>query len=175
MKRGPLLSVALRYGAVAGILAALLLIGTYYISGHPLMISPFLDFRLLLLGVFVFFTLKELRDIHQQGVLYFWQGMIGALVVVLSAGIISTGGMLIFGTLENRFVADYIVEMEKYLRTFNPEAIAQVGKEMYERNLTLLPSTNIGDLATTYFVQGLVIGFFVSIILSVILRKHPKP
>ncbi|HYG18306.1 MAG TPA: DUF4199 domain-containing protein [Ohtaekwangia sp.] len=174
MKGAPLLSVALRYGAAAGILAALLLIGTYYIGGHPVMISPFLDFRLLLFGVFVFFTLKELRDYHQQGVLYFWQGMIGALLVVLSASIISTAGMLVFGMLEKQFVTDYIVEMEKYLRTFNAAAIAQVGKEMYERNLALLPSTNITDLATTYFVQGLVLGFFVSIILSVIVRKHPK-
>jgi hypothetical protein len=29
-------------------------------------------------------------------------------------------------------------------------------------------------LAVTYFVQGISIGFFVSIILSVILRRQPK-
>ena len=49
-----------------------------------------------------------------------------------------------------------------------------MGKEIYERNLAELPTTNISRLTITYFIHGLVIGFFVNIILSVILRRQPK-
>jgi hypothetical protein len=64
--------------------------------------------------------------------------------------------------------------MSQYLNTFSKEDIERIGKEVFERNLNQLPTTNISVLAMTYFVQGLAIGFFVSIILSVIVRRQPK-
>lgn len=175
MKRSPLLSVSLRYGAVCGVLALVLLVVTYYIGRHPLMISPYFDFRILLFGVFIFFTLKEVRDYYQEGVLYFWQGLIGSVLVVVVATIIAAIGLQIFGNLEKGFVTSYVVEMTAYLKTFPKEDIDRIGKEVYDRNLEQLPATNSSILAFTYFMQGLVIGFFVSIILSAILRKQPKP
>ncbi|HZB13783.1 MAG TPA: hypothetical protein VE467_12175, partial [Chryseolinea sp.] len=56
--------VSTRYGAAAGILAFILLLVMYYVGRHPLLTSPFLDFRILLFGIFIFFTLKELRDYY---------------------------------------------------------------------------------------------------------------
>lgn len=175
MKRSPLLSVSLRYGAVSGILAMVLLVVTYYIGRHPLMISPYLDFRILLFAVFIFFTLKEIRDYYQEGVLYFWQGLIGSVLVVVVATIIAAIGLQIFGSLEKEFVTSYVEQMTAYLKTFPKEDIDRIGKEVYDRNLEQLPATNSSILAFTYFMQGLVIGFFVSIIVSAILRKQPKP
>ena len=174
MKRAPLLSVSLRYGAVCGILSFLLMMTTYYIGRHPLMISPFLDFRILLFGVFIFFTLKEFRDYYQEGVLYFWQGIIGSFLMVVTSTIIAAIGLQIFGSMVKKFVPSYVEQMTVYLKTFPKEDIERIGKDVYERNLELLPATNISVLAFTYFIQGLVIGLFVSIILSVILRKQPK-
>lgn len=175
MKRSPLLSVSLRYGAVCGVLALALLVVTYYIGRHPLMISPYLDFRILLFAVFIFFTLKEVRDYYQEGALYFWQGLIGSVLVVVVATIIAAIGLQIFGSLEKEFVTSYVEQMTAYLKTFPKEDIDRIGKEVYDRNLEQLPATNSSILAFTYFMQGLVIGFFVSIIVSAILRKQPKP
>jgi hypothetical protein len=171
MKKSPLLAVSVRNGAVAGVLAVVLVILMYYTGFHPLLISPFLDFRIVLFGVFIFFSLKEFRDYYQNGQLYFWQGLIGSLVVVALANSISSLGLYIFGSLEPQFVESYIKEITAYLKTFGPEDIERIGKNIYERNLSLLPSTHISTLAMTYLFQGFVIGFFVSIILSVILRR----
>jgi hypothetical protein len=138
------------------------------------MISPFLDFRVMLFGIFIFFSLKELRDYYQEGALYFWQGMIGGGIIVFIATIVSSVGLLIFGSLEGAFVSDYIKQMMDYLRTFPKEDIERIGKAVYDQNLELLPATDIKDLVVTYFGQGITIGFFVSIILSVILRRQPQ-
>jgi len=138
-----LLIISARYGAIAGVLAFILLIVLYHLGPHPLLTSPFLDFRILLFGIFVFFTLKEFRDFNNNGVLHFSQAMFGGLSVVL--------------------------------KSFPKEDISRIGKEIYERNLAALPATNVFDLIQTYFMQGIVIGFFVNIILSVILRRQPKP
>lgn len=169
-----LIRISARYGAVGGVLAFILLMTMYYLGRHPMVTSPFLDFRILLFGIFIFFTLKEFRDYEQDGVLYFSQAMIGGFSVIAIMTTITSLLLLLFGTLEPRFVQDYITQVVAYLKSFAKEDIERVGKEIYERNLFELPATNISKLTITYFVHGMVIGFFVNIILSVILRRQPK-
>ncbi len=163
-----------RYGLIAGGLMIAFFIITYYAGRHPLMIAPYLDFRIVLLGTFIFFALRELRDRFNFGTLHFYQGMIGSYLVVVVAGLVGSLGLLLFAAVETEFVPDYITAMTAYLKTFSEEDIAAIGKDVYERNLSLLPATNSRMLAVSYFGQGLLIGIFVSIILSVILRKQPK-
>jgi hypothetical protein len=146
----------------------------FYLGRHPLVTSPFLDFRILLFGIFIFFTLKEFRDYEQGGVLYFAQAMIGGLAVVMIMTIITSIMLQIFGSLEKDFVTTYIEQVTAYVKSFSREDIERVGKEIYDRNLAALPTTNVSKLTITYFIHGMVIGFFVNIILSVILRRQPK-
>jgi hypothetical protein len=175
MGLSPLVRISVRYGAIGAGLAISLIIVMFYLGRHPLMIAPFMDFRILLYGVFIFFALKEFREYHQEGVLYFWQGMVGSFVLVATAGFLSSVLFWIFGTLETDFVPSYIRAMTEYLKTFSEADVLRIGKEVYDSNLKQLPSTNIAQLAPLYLLQSFVIGLFVSIILSVILRKQPKP
>lgn len=170
-----LFTVSARYGAAGGGLAFLLLVVMYYLGPHPLLTSPFLDFRILLFGIFIFFTLKEFRDYHHKGVLYFWQAMAGGLTVVLIATWITSCLLWLFGDWEKDFVVSYVAQLTTYLRSFPQEDIDRIGKEIYDRNLRELPATNVFDLVQTYFMQGIIIGFFVTTILSVTLRRQPKP
>jgi len=170
-----LLKISARYGISAGILAFILLMVMYYLGPHPLLVSPFLDFRILLLGIFIFFTLKEFRDYYQEGILYFWQAMLGGFFATLIATTITSLLLWLFGSWEKEFVAAYIVQITTYLKSFPKEDIDRIGKEIYDRNLEALPTTNIFDLIQTYFMQGIIIGFFVNVVLSVTLRKQPKP
>lgn len=173
MKKSPLISISVKYGLIAAALAIFILIATFYFGNHPMMVAPYLDFRIILFGLFMFFGLREFRD-TQEGVLYFWQGMIGGFVIVTVAGTVAALGLLIFSSLEKEFISSYVEAVTQYLKTFPKEDIERIGKEVYERNLEQLPSTNGKQLASLYFVQGMMIGLFVTIILSVILRKHPK-
>jgi len=174
MNRSPLIRISIKYGAVAGALALALLIASYYMGRHPLLIAPFLDFRILLFGIFIFFSGRELRDYEQGGVLYFWQAMLGGGLVVLMASVVSTLGMQVFGARVPEFVTAYVQQMTDYLKTFSAEDIKGVGKEVYDRNLVQLSATNVSQLSVTYFAQGMVIGFLDTIVLSVILRRQPK-
>lgn len=169
-----LLRVCIKYALVAGALALVMAIITFYIGQHPILIAPYIDFRILLFGVFIFFSLREFRDFYQNGELYFFQAMIGSGIVVIIASVISTAGLYGFGLVEPDFLARYIEGRTLYLKTFSAEDIERIGKEIFESNLKALPATNMIGLASTYFGQGLGIGFFVSIILSVIVRRQPK-
>ncbi len=171
MRKSPLLRLALRNAFVAGVLIIVFMVILFYVGRHPFLITPLLDFRIFLFGVFIFFTLKEFRDYHQSGTLYFWQGLFGSFVVVLVSSWIGAGGLWLFGSFEPAFVETYIEQMIVKLREFPPEEIEEFGKEAFERNLALLPATNISQLVITHFAQGLLIGMPVSLLLSVILRR----
>jgi hypothetical protein len=125
-----LLRISVRYGTVGGILAFVLLLTMFYLGRHPLITSPFLDFRVLLFGIFIFFTLKEFRDYEQDGVLYFAQAMIGGLTVIMIMTTVTSIMLQIFGSIEKDFVTTYIDQVTAYVKSFSQEDIARVGKEI---------------------------------------------
>jgi hypothetical protein len=169
-----LFSVPLRYGAIAGVLGAALAIGLYYMGRHPFLFPVYADFRIFIFAVFIFFTLKELRDFHYGKTLYFLQGMIAAFVFTLTFAVVASSAIGLFSYLVPSFVSDYIRLSLEQLRSLPQEVVSRIGKDVYERNLKMLPSTNAFDLVILYFTQSLMIAFFISIILSVILRRQPK-
>jgi hypothetical protein len=175
MKKSPLISIAIRNGAIAAVLAVVLLMAMYYLGRHPLMIAPFLDFRILLYGIFLFFTLKEFRESHQDGILHFPQGMAGSFIMIMVVATLTSILLWAFMAIEPDFVAEFVTHTTEYLKTFSPDDIERIGKDAYQRNLDSLPATNGKQIASSYFVQSMIIGFFVSIIMSVILRKQAKP
>ncbi len=171
----PLVKVSVRYGAIAGLLCTGLVITLFYMGQHPFLINPFLDFRVLVFPVLLFFALKELRDFYQDGVLYFWQGTAGSVLFLgIVAGVAATG-ILIFGSFEPAFLQDYVMQFTKQILSLPPETVQQIGKEVIERNLKALPATSLSNLASLYAWQTFQIGLFISVIISVILRRQPKP
>ena len=169
-----LIQVALKYGAIAGVLGAIFVIGLFYMERHPFLIPVFFDFRIILFAVFIFFTLKEFREYHQGGILYFWQGLIGSFVFVSSFALIAATGIFLFIQINPQFLQSYIDQSIEQLKALPQDIIERIGKDVYQRNLEMLPSTNGFDLAFLYFSQSFMIGILVSIILSVITRRQPK-
>lgn len=170
-----LIIITLKYGVITAVIGLSFLVAMYYLGRHPLLVSPLLDFRIPLYAIFIFFALREFRDYQQGGVLYFVQGMAGSTLMVLWAALIGGVGVWIFGSLEHGFVSEYIQKTLEYLKSFPEEDIQRIGKEVYERNLELLPATNATQLASLYLAQSLVIGLLTGIIMAVILRKQqPK-
>lgn len=175
MKKSPLVGISLRNGSIAGLLAGVLLIIMYFFGPHPMLILPYADFRILLFGIFIFFTLKEFRNNHQDGVLSFGQGMVGSLLFVTVAGTVGAIVVLIYCKINPEFISDFIQQGLESARSFSESsAITEAEKNRITVMIEALPATNAKGLAGQHFVQSLMIGFFISIILSVILRKQPK-
>jgi hypothetical protein len=170
----PFVKVPLKYGAIASLIGILGVIGLYYMGRHPLMIIIYLDFRIILYAVFMFFALKELRDLYYDGILYMWQGMMSSFILVMTFAILVSGAMYAFGSAVPDFRDDYVREGTALLKSMPKEAIEQIGKDNYDRNLSQLPATNVLELSVIYFRQCVIIGLFISIILSVVLRRQPK-
>lgn len=171
----PLLKVPLKFGLIAGVLGALLVIGLYFVGKqHPFMIPVFLDFRIFLFAVFIFFSLKEFRDYHQHGELYFGQAMLSSFIFVAIYAILASTLVIIFAYAKPDFIQSFVAQFREQIGTWSKEDIDRIGKDNVARNLQALSTTNPFDLGFNYFKQSFWIGAVVSIILSVILRRQPK-
>lgn len=170
----PLFRVNIRFGVIAGVLGSLLMIALFYLKRHPFLIPVYLDFRIILFGIFIFFSLKEYRDSIRDGIMYFWEGMIGSLVFVITFGAVVAIGIIVFSAVETAFLSSYIQLNIEQIRSLPQEVVEKIGKDAVERKIMELPDTNVFALAKLYIFQSFVIGFFISIIISVTLRRQPK-
>lgn len=174
MKISPLVSIPARYGFLAGLLGVAMIIVLFYAGRHPFLIPPVLDFRIILFAVLIFFALREYREYANQGVLYFWQGIVGSYSFIIAFAILGTIAVIVFGSFVPEFVTSYITRMTDMMVQSKANIIEAVGAEAYEIQLKNMPQTTVYTLAADYFLKSLVIGLFLSVIISVIARRIPK-
>src|SRR3954469_1851165 len=92
----PIVKIPLKYGVIASALGSSLLIVLYFLGRHPFLIPVYMDSRIFLFGVFLYYSLRELRDFFQHGILYFWQGMIASFLFVAVFAVITSAVIGIF-------------------------------------------------------------------------------
>ena len=170
----PLLRVPLRYGLVAGVLGFILLLILYYTNHHPFVIPIYVDFRIALFSIVFVFALKQLRDYYYEGILHFWQGMLATLFITSIFALIVSSCLYFFATNNQEFVQSYIDLSLLQIQAFADEDIDRIGRDVYESGIASLKEADASFLAIRYFWQSFIISFFLSIIISVILRRQPK-
>jgi hypothetical protein len=170
----PLVGVPLRYGIIGGIAGFICLIALYYMNWHPFLVPVFFDFRIVLFSVFIVFSLRELREYYFEGLLFFWQGMIASFLLTFVFAMIVSGLLLIFTYVQPDFVTSFINLSLEQVKTYTTEDIAKIGKENFEMGVKSLKEADGAFMAKRYFFQCFIISFFISIIISVILRRQPK-
>lgn len=170
----PLIKIALRYGLVASVIGFALVVLLFYTNKHPFLIPVYVDFRIFLFGVFIFFALKEFREHYAQGILYFWQGMVGSYIFIVSFAATTALAIYVLSVADATFVSEFVRLFTEQASSIPKEELERVGKEDFERNLVALSHTNGFNMAALHFKQSLIIGFFVSIIITIVLRKQPK-
>src|SRR5260221_6463678 len=107
-KKYPWVAIAVRNGLLSGVVGMMMLLGLYFLGRHPFLIPPYMDFRIILFGVLLFFTLKEFRDYFQQGTLYFRQGMFMSLVFTSDFALVAFVIIWVFTILRPEFLSSYI-------------------------------------------------------------------
>jgi Protein of unknown function (DUF4199) len=172
--KSPLLKVPFRYGLLGGVIGSIVIVVLYFIGRHPFLLPVIFDFRIILIGVFIFFSLKELRDYHLQGVMFFWQGMIGSYVFIITSALMGSLFTWGFARWNAGFLPSYVEKLQQQMLSYKEEIITSVGIDAYNQQLAKLPFTSPLDLAGDYFLKSMIIGLFLAIIISVILRKQPK-
>ncbi len=167
--------VALRYGAICGLLVMVFVVSLFYMDKHPFLVNPFLDPRIAALGFMLYFGLKELRDYYQSGTLYFAQGMVTAFLTTVICAAICYMAILLLASIDENFVKSFIQQATQQTRSFSQEDIQRIGKTTFDQSLAELQKADKFFMAGRYFFQTFIISFFVSVIITVVLRKTAAP
>ena len=171
----PIIRVPIRYGLIAAAFGFGLMMLLYYMNRHPILIPLIFDFRILLFSILIIFSLKEVRDYYQDGILFFWQGMIGSFIFTLTFALLCSSLIFAYTRWNPEFVTSFIQQGLQQARDIPKANIDQLGKDKYQELLASIPKTNGYLLARQYFFQSFIISLFLSIIISVVLRRQPKP
>ncbi len=166
---------AIKLGLTGALMNIIALIVLFYIGKHPLLLNPFLDARWPLYGLFIFFSLKFLRD-DNGGILHFWQGLTLGFLVYLIMAQMAAVFIAIFASIENtQFLSTYIsVAIEQI--TLNKEALIQsnIDEKTLTDALQILPTTTANNLAFDYFLKSMPIGLILTLLLSILMRRKEE-
>ena len=170
----PIVRVSVRYGLIAAVFGFALMIVLFYINRHPFLVPLFFDFRILLFSILIVFSLKEIRDFYQEGILYFWQAMISSFTLTFTFAFLCSLFIYLFTVFNSDFVSSYIEIALQQAKDIPQSSIDQMGKEIYNNLLLDIPNTTGYLMARRFFFQSFILSFFLSLIISVILRRQPK-
>lgn len=172
--RNPLFTVPLRFGLIGAIFNILAILTVFYLGQHPLLMNPLVNGQLVLFGLIIFVSFKYFKDQYTGGILHFWQGLaIGLFAYIVMSTAIAIF-IYIFSDIENsKFLSEFI-RLKTNELTLNKEAYLEargVGEDAFNRALNILPATKPIHLALLYIRQSMLIGLFLTIIFSIIMRN----
>lgn len=165
-----LISVPLKYGVIAGGLLIVLFLIFYFLDMDPLTNVKVVD--AIVICVFTFFAIKEFRDRYNQRQLHFWQGMTVGIVNYLTIALVSAIFIFIMtSVIDTNMVADYITSRLVILVEDKENLVETMSIETFQSAVNGVKETTSFDLALDDFLKKSIIGLFLTIIISLILRK----
>jgi len=168
--KNKLISIPLKYGAIGGGLVILLFVVFYFLGKNPIIEIKYVD--ILLLAIFIFFSLKEFRDRHNNRELHFWQGVTGGMITYFTIAIISALFILVLLVIIDPDLTTNYIESRISLLNENKDALIEsINEQAYIDALNGVEETTPMDLAIDDFLKKSIIGLFLTIIIAVILRK----
>lgn len=172
--KNPLFIVPLKFGLMGAGFNILAILAVFYLGQHPLIINPLLNGQLILYALIIFVSFKYFKDQYSDGILHFWQGLaIGLFAYIVMSTVIA---IFIYGFSEyegSNFLSEFI-RLKTNELSLNKEAYLEargVGKEAYNNALLSLPGTRPIHLALLYIRQSILIGLFLTIVFSILMRN----
>ncbi|MTI19441.1 DUF4199 domain-containing protein, partial [Fulvivirga sp. RKSG066] len=159
----------------ASVLAIVLMIVLFYSGKHPMLIPIFYDYRIFLFGVIIFFSIKEYREYYNGGILHFWEGLVNGFITYLIVAMIAGAFIWLFSIVVPDFLDQYVAGTIKGLELDKQQLVSDgsitITEEEYQKQVALLRTITPSVLTLDYIIKSLLIGFPLTLILSVFLRR----
>lgn len=141
--------------------------------------SPFLDIRhffvdTIIFFLFVFFAAKEFKSYHNDGFLHFWQGMTVAFIVYLPAVLLFSIVLFVILRIDPSYLLDYKSGAIDLLESQKALFLEKFPEEQFDLQLTAINEVTAVQLVFDTLSKKILAGFFISPVVSIILRKKPK-
>lgn len=173
--KNPLIRVPLKYGLVGGALSIFLFVLLYLLGKNPLIVYRGFDFSFLLLPIFIAFSMKEFRDRWNGKTLKFGEGMTVGFINYMTIAIVSALFTYIFlSVIDPDLLTGYIVDRSSMLMEMKSEMVDNLGEKVFEQTLGNIRESTAYIIALDDFLKKIIIGLFLTIIISVIFKKQSQ-
>ncbi len=169
-----MLKTSLKYALLSGVFMVLVYHLSFKIGVNPQIDLGHLFFDLVLLGMFIFFAEKEFKTYRNAGILHFWQGMtIGFLVYTLGA-VVFLIAQIIYYNFDTQAVINYQEAATNFLNERSEIFIEKFGEDVYQLQVEEIQKVTKWDLIQESTIKKIIAGFFITPVISIILRKQPN-
>ena len=169
-----MLKISLKYSILCG----LFLIALFWISlrlgSNPLLELRHFIFDLIIYFVFIYFAAWEYKRYRNEGYLHFWQGMSIAFIVYLPAAVIFSMSLLLIFKLDHSLMENYRQGAIAFLESKKDVLLSGISPEEYEERINDVKDVTVKELIISSGLKKVLAGFFVTPVVSIILRKKPK-
>jgi hypothetical protein len=169
-----MIQVAIKYSMAGGAILIILFLILYFTNENPLLYSKLIDVFILL--IFLVFAIKEFREIYNNGVLHFWQGMSVGILSYLGMAIISAVFIYIMTAMVDPQLLTHYIESRMIMLEENKDTLIKtINEQAYLKSMSGVRNTTVLDLALDDFLKKSITGLIITIAISVIFRKQtPK-
>lgn len=141
--------------------------------------SPFLDIRhffldLVIFFLFIYFGAKEFKTYQNEGYLHFWQGMSIAFIIYIPAIIIFCVILFVLLEASPSYLIDYKLGAVELLDSQKELFLQRFSEEDYNLQLDAIDDVTTTRLVFDTLSKKILAGFFISPVVTIILRKKPK-
>ena len=169
--KNPILGIPLKYGLIGGGLVIGLILFLYLMDKNPLSNARYSDLFVLL--IFILFAIKEFRDVYNNKVLHFWQGLSVGMITALTIAILSSVCIAVICIADPNLLPAFVSEKIEFVNQNKASLIETIDERAYSDTIRGLKETTITDMALDDFLKKTLIGLILSIIISLIFRKKP--
>ena len=160
------------------LLCSVFLLGIFFISigfgSNPLIDIRHFIFDVAVFFLFIFFAGKEFKDFNNGGFLHFWQGISIGFLVVIPAVIIFSLALYVIFELNPELIEGYKTGARAFLKEREDFFLEEFSPGQLKEQFEAIEDTTGLDLVLSTLGKKFFAGFFVTPVVSIILRKKPK-
>lgn len=164
----------LKYGLIAGVFMVIIYHLSFWLGVNPQIDLGHLFLDLILIGLFVFFAAKDYKVYKNGGILQFWQGMTIGFIVYTVGAVVFLLAQIIYFNFDSDAVINYHEAATKFLEESADMFIEKFGKEAYDVQLEEIGKMTKWDLIKESTLKKIIVGVFITPVISIILRKQPN-
>lgn len=172
MDKSQLYKVPLKYGLAGGVLSLFIFLFLYWGGTYPLEVGTYVV-NAFVMGVMLFFSVKELRDYKFNGKLEYWQGISAGLICVLLISLISSLFLIIFiNYLDPELPVQHQQYMTEKVVSNKDELIESQGTEVYEQMISQTrKKASPWLIGLDDFIKKGIIGFFLTTVMALAFKR----
>lgn len=169
-----MLKLSIKYSLFCSFFLIALFFLSWTLAVNPLIDLRQLVFDILIFGLFIFFAGKEYKVYKNGGYFHFWEGMsIGFLVYAL-ATVVFGFVLVIYFMMKEEAVSQYQQAATAFILERADLYKEEFGEAGLNAQLNEIKEVTVFDLVLSTIFKKILAGFFVTPVISIILRKQPK-